>query len=39
MRASVVAGWETAIADQGLAKPNVREAVPFFGVMDMAAES
>ena len=25
------------MADQGLAKPNVREAVPFFGVMDMAA--
>lgn len=25
------------MADHGLAKPNVREAVPFFGVMDMAA--
>jgi len=27
------------MAGRGLAKPNVREAVPFFGVMDMAAES
>lgn len=25
------------MSDLGLAKPNVREAVPFFGVMDMAA--